>query len=330
MNFLYFIAAHKNPDQVRRLASLVAESGSHRHVVVHYDAKSPAPNLSDIPRTIQFPKRSAIAWGDYSQISMFLDVAQWSLENVDFDWLIFLSGQDYPIRRLNDIEDGILASGVDVMLNAHPFNAHPAWRPQEGFDRYMFHYYDVPLLPYSYRYQKVVNGFQRLGKVVNHINPLIRFRWMPYGLRSKVGIRHFGVFKKTFTCHAGSQWGNFSRHGLEQLMAFTAEKPEVARHFARTLIPDESMFPTIFAHLARARKIHMLDDTRRYIHWHDETRDASPQVIVTHDFESILRSGKDFARKFDVQVDAAILDRIDAEIHGVDTHRPSPPESGHA
>lgn len=56
-----------------------------------------------------------------------------------------------------------------------------------------------------------------------------------------------------------------------------------------------------------------MNDDLRFINWKDVDA-GSPAVLVKNDFESLASSSKLFARKFDMNIDAEILDMIDREV----------------
>jgi hypothetical protein len=72
------------------------------------------------------------------------------------------------------------------------------------------------------------------------------------------------------------------------------------------LIPDELFFQTIVLHSPFADTV--VNDNLRYIDW---SRRPAPAILHAQDFPSLIGSGKLFARKFDANVDARILDMLD-------------------
>ncbi len=318
MKTLYLIASHTNPGQVERLARLLARGGGERDVLIHHDAKSrDIPDIAGIGNTFLYPSPVAVHWGDFSQVRLFLDVCLWALEHHAFDWLVFLSGQDYPIRKIEEIEADLSRMQEDACLTAYPIARHPIWRAREGFDRYMFRYYSLPDFPYSYRFPGLVAWLQNLANRANALNPVFRYRWMPQGLPGRIGIRVPTPFSRETACYAGPQWGNFSRASLEYVRDFVRGHPAFLAHYARTLNPDESCVLSILHSAADAGRLRIRHDNRRYVHWENEKIDPSPKVILASDYDRVMASGMDFARKFDTRVDSAVLDRIDREVHGL-------------
>jgi hypothetical protein len=54
----------------------------------------------------------------------------------------------------------------------------------------------------------------------------------------------------------------------------------------------------------------MVNDNLRYIRW-KHIKSSHPEILKTADLAELMRSGALFARKFDTDVDAGILDQID-------------------
>ena len=59
---------------------------------------------------------SPIIWGDIELETVRERVFRWTLENLDFDWLIMLSEQDYPIAPLRNPENRLATSDADSIV----------------------------------------------------------------------------------------------------------------------------------------------------------------------------------------------------------------------
>ena len=79
------------------------------------------------------------------------------------------------------------------------------------------------------------------------------------------------------------------------------------RFFERVLIPDELFFQTLIMNSPLRETV--VNDNLRFLDW---SREPAPAVLGVHDLDRMIESGKLFARKFDVTVDADVLDRLDA------------------
>jgi hypothetical protein len=110
----YVITAHKNAGQLRRL--LAAIDSAHHTYVLHVDRRAPAPVhaaaydfASRHPRAAVMAPRN-IGWGAWSLCRIQIDLMASAL-NVSDDWqyLINLSGQDFPLRTQEEIAAALAA-----------------------------------------------------------------------------------------------------------------------------------------------------------------------------------------------------------------------------
>ncbi len=105
-----------------------------------------------------------------------------------------------------------------------------------------------------------------------------------------------------------SQWC-LTRACVDHVRRFVEANPSFVRFFRHVDIPDEIFFHTILMNSELAGTI--VNDDLRYVDW---TRQPLPAVLGVGDLPHLAASTKLFARKFDVRVDADVLDRIDAEL----------------
>lgn len=104
MKLCILINAHKNLDQINGLI----ESLVHKNVIifVHIDKKSTI-NIYDInKKAIILKNRTNIKWGRFSQVQSTLTSMNEILNCGEcFDYLAFISGQDYPIIHCSEMLD---------------------------------------------------------------------------------------------------------------------------------------------------------------------------------------------------------------------------------
>ena len=133
--------------------------------------------------------------------------------------------------------------------------------------------------------------------------------------------RHFTPFSEAFRCYFGSQWFCANGKAAEYLLRFHRENRGLADHYRRqeryrVICPDESYIQTI---LANDPGLKVANDPLRYIDW--VAGEPHPRTLGCADLPAIARSTAHFARKFDVAVDGAVLDRLDEIFPG---HRTAP------
>ena len=221
-----------------------------------------------------------VTWGDMSQQTMVLRSLSWLADHAQFDWLVLLSGQDYPLRPLRVIEQELDAATVEAFIHTVPVRATDG---DEFALRYLHHWRRGPAV---------------LGRL-----PGVRVREMPSGTWVGVPARDT-PFGDGFACHRGADWFTLSRRAVEHVLRFVARRPDVLRHYARTLIPTESLVHTILAN----SELTLSGNNRRFSVW--EPGAPSPRTLTAADLPAAYASGFDVARKFD---DPAVLDAIDRE-----------------
>ena len=115
---VYFLQTHTQPAQVARLVRLIAEGSPDAVVLISHDA---AGRRSTWPGS----KRSGTStccssqggYGDFSHLDRYLAAVDWLDENgIEYDWLENLTGQDYPLRPIAEIEETLAATASDGFL----------------------------------------------------------------------------------------------------------------------------------------------------------------------------------------------------------------------
>jgi hypothetical protein len=90
------------------------------------------------------------------------------------------------------------------------------------------------------------------------------------------------------------------------------ERPDVLRFFRTVDVPDEILFQSIL--LSSPLRESVVNDDLRHIVW--KAGISHPELLTTDDLPELERSGDFFARKFDLAVDAGVLDEIDRRLLG--------------
>lgn len=273
MKTAIIIQAHKNPRQVARLC------GALRHpdfdLFLNLDAKS---DLETFRREIQdvtwIEKRIPIYWGGFSQVRATLNALEQVLDAPQkYDFVMLASGQDYPI---------VLMSEIARQLNQNPGRQFMNYRKIED---------DNPVRKWFQRHHVELRSTQRS----NRINHLIRKCLPP--LRN---LPFAAVYK-------GSQWWTLSVECARYVVERARNDQRIMRIFNRTHCSDESFFHTLIFDSEFAQTV--VPSNRRYIKWVD--RRPHPEILTVDDYDSIVATDNWIARKFDMNVDARILDLLD-------------------
>jgi hypothetical protein len=298
----YLVVSHTLPRQVLRLMSVLRRASPRALLLSHHDDRTSQLDRAalDALDVVRIEPPSPVAWGEFAQLAMILRCLRFAVAQADFDWLVLLSGQDYPVRPVAEIERSLALADVDAFAETRACERPPlAAIPDEFAARYFFRW-----RPLSRR------APTRLVRAAGLRGRLVRLRAMPTG--TWVGVRALrSPFGSAFGCYRGGDWLTLSRAAVEAVQRFAADRPDVVGYYAHTLHPNESFIQTVLANDASLR---LSGDTRRINVW-DRPHMSGPRVLTMDDLERVLGSGADFARKFDETVDRAVLDELDRRVH---------------
>jgi core-2/I-Branching enzyme len=320
---VYVVLSHINPPQVARLIRVLRTGSSTSEIVLHHDESSTHfdPSLLDGIGNVHLLAHRPIAWGMFSSVETVLRAMRWSLEHTGFDWLVLLSGQDYPIRPLSEIEQFLAITEYDGFLRGFPLQSRPE-TAGEDLQRYLYRYYRVPTPPGLLRKaaQSRVGGHgASVARRLRDSQPLVSIKGGPSGIY--FGVRRFRVpFTDDFRWYRGSAWCTLSSESVRVIDRFAANHPRLMRYFRRMMAADESFVPTV---LLNEPGLHLCLDHQRFVRFKGGRQPAwsaayAPSVTLTlEDADDILSSGKHFARKFDTSLDGRILDLIDERVHAI-------------
>jgi hypothetical protein len=293
----YVVVSHTNPEQVLRLVSVLKE-GPGAEVLVRHDPRREPFDESALGRLGAHALHDDIdfEWGGWTQLLMLLAAVESAAERVDPDWLLVLSGQDYPLRPMAAIEDALAAERHDALLGQaweldHGRRPEP---PQEEF-----------FLRCAYRHYTVPSGTPHLPRRVREVAYLREF---PAPLRPQLGLRRKRLpFDAGFRCFVSADWLTLNRNALETVLRAARERRGLMRYYRRAAIPSESFFATV---LLNDDSLRVARENRRFV-WFESPDAPHPKTLTSADLDRVLASGCDFARKFDMDADPDALDALD-------------------
>ena len=317
MKVLYLIQTHKNPEQIYRLVQIIRKSSLESHIVVIHDFSSCdldiAP-LQNLPEVEVLRLNGKGGRGDFSMIQGYLDSLDWLFShNLDFDWLINITGQDYPTQPLSKIEKFLAETKYDGFLEyfeALSNSKSNPWGVKEGGDRYLYKYWRsgvrIPLFDYGHTLPgRILN---RLGAIFNNAQPFIRICWAFDGLM--IGLPANYPFDKKFICYGGSYFHTISRKCVQFLYDFTKENSNIVEYYKQTCVPVESFVQTV---LLNSKLFNLCNDPKRYFDFYN-SQNGSPRVLTVEDYPKLVHEDIHFARKFELEQDSTILDMLDIRI----------------
>lgn len=228
----YILPVHREPAQVARLIRRLATPDA--CFVVHVDRRADpsvyvgiAAETSDLPVEFVVPHRCY--WGGFGVVRAALKgIHHLVSEDVDFDYAVLLSGQDYPLCPAEAIEGFFMRAGGSSYMDAFPLPRPDGWGSRGGMDR--------------------IEDWHLIRRRALHLRPP-RARTLPAGLLP------FG---------GGRGW-SFARPVAEYVDRFAQDNPHVSRFFEHVLHPSEVFFQAVVMSSALADTV--VPDSLHYIRW---------------------------------------------------------------
>jgi len=279
MKIAHLIIAHKGPQQLARLLDALAHADVHCYV--HLDQKTaaaPFEFLRHRPRVSFTQARNAVTWGGYSQTQTTVDCLREILvQTPAYEFINVLSAQDYPLRPAAEVQAFLAGRRGESFLATEPPDG-PWWQAnRRRVSRYHFTEFSFP-------------GRYLVQQTLNAVLPA---RELPLD-----GPLHGGP--------TGS-WYTLSREAAAYVVRFLDKNTRLRRFARLTWGSDEFLVPSVLLNSPLAATV--TNDNLRYIDW--RAGGANPKVLTQDDLPALQASGKFWARKFDLSVDAAVLDALD-------------------
>jgi hypothetical protein len=279
MKIAHVILAHKNPAQLERLIGALEHPAF--DLYIHLDRKSDLSSFQHLQKkNVHFiTEREDVQWGGYSLVQAQLNGISAALKGGTYDYINVLSAQDFPIKPADFIVRFFEAHRGTEFISCITYSPESEWW-NEALPRVKKYNFQNFRFPGKYRMQFLVN---RLTK--ERVYPL--------------GHQLAGR----------SQWFSITSGAAAYMLNFLEQHPEVVRFFKFVWGADEFIFSTVLYNSPFREKI---KDHLFYIDWSE--RKPNPKLLGAGDFESLIQSDKLFARKFDLDVDPAIVEKIEQHI----------------
>lgn len=291
------VFAHHKPDQLVRLLSVL------RHpqvwVYLHLDRQAQvAPfeqafseaGVSDVVML----RRYAHKWGSPGIVDATVEGLRRGIED-GCGYFLLISGQDFPLIPASQIVDFAERAGSRSYVESFPLPT-PVWR-LGGRDRTDFYSYTI---------------LGRRATCIPRGEDASILNWKGQILNQLLRVRSAFKPRRSFPAYArpygGSNWLNLSRAAVEYVLRFMDEHPDYRCYHEHTLIPSEVFFHSIVAVPDFADLYEVADDDLRFTIWPENS--SHPRTLKVDDLPAMEGSGKLFARKFDEEVDRAVLERL--------------------
>lgn len=280
MKEVFLIHAHKDLDQLNGLVEQLHDDEF--LIYVHLDRKWDVDPARVHPAARVVAPRLDVRWAHFSQVEATLNSLRQIVREVpEFDKVIFLSAQDFPLLPNARLKQELAALADRELLDVVPL------REGEGG------------WPANFRYEYFyTDGGDRLARLAcGTANRLLRLAGATRKLPG--GMEPWG----------GSSWWALSRGCIVELLARVEREPRLSRFFRTVQCPDEIFFQTLIMNSPRRERV--LGRNFRHIQWPEQGA-PNPKVLDEHDFDRIAAARAHFCRKLDSQASERLLARLRA------------------
>jgi hypothetical protein len=317
-NVIYFLQTHTRPAQVARLVKVITESNPDAFVLISHDVGGQPLDVAGLQAlgNVHVLLHQG-NYGDFSHLDRYFAAVDWLEQNgIEYNWLENLSGQDYPLRPIPEIEaelgstsfDGFLLYSAVFPERVPPHADHGAvgYRLTPPFDAAM---------RYDYRHWRVGKATELKCRLMyplmalNLVQPWIRVS-SSYAV---VGVRRrHSVFGPDFHCYGGSFFCTLRAECVRYLREYARANPRVVDFFRATMAPEETFFHSVLVNSGRFK---LTTDYKRYIDW-TGGKYTHPKTLGVKDAPALLASDAHWARKLDLTKEPKLFDLLDQRILG--------------
>lgn len=285
MNKAYIVLLHKDPEQAYKLLQRLDDNKA--MFFVHIDIKkkkSDFKQLYQFGEKVQFIKRENGKWGGFGIVQATIN----GLEAIkksgkNFDQIHLISGQDYPIKSNQFIDEFFRNSQKKIFMKTLGALPLKEWW-LGGLVRINEYYFGMK------DYQIFLS---RIPRFLSRYFSFLRKK-IPYDL----------------TIYGGSQWWTIDMYAMNFILEYVETHPKIISFFRFSKLPDEMFFQTILLNSGDQNILNSIEnDSKRYIVIPGGQN--HPIVWTKKDLNTLLSSDALYSRKFDPKVDSEIFDLLD-------------------
>lgn len=281
MRVAFLMQCHKNPEQINLL--LDALNHPMADVFVHVDKKSQEikDKITQREGVYILPEQQCVdvQWAQYSQVEATLQLLSAAVNRGGYSHYFLISGQDFPLMSIEEIVK---------FLNEHKNENFIDCSSIKKFEKRN----DI-------FFPRMVVGRRKWQKVLKNV--------LVYGTGG--WSRTFSVIKRAapgnVQYYFGSSWWCLNDAMVQWIYNFLDEHPEYIKLFKHSLCPDECFFQTLVMDSPFASSV---KPYLHYIKW--EKGKSSPKTLTESDYQEMVNSSKLMARKFDIDVDKEIINKL--------------------
>lgn len=281
LRIAYLILVHKNPDQLDRLLNRLAypDTVFYIHVDAKADLNAFQAAVKPLPagEIVWLTKRTAVSWGNFSLSAAYLAGFDAILQtDSEPDFIITLSGQDYPIATnealrnwLNEHRDQTILDHLEIT------DEYPDIR--DRVERYF-----LSTVPHRTIVYPFINPEKLKKRVFNTVLQLSHLFKLP----RQMPMEHQLYF--------GTNWFQLKTLTARYLIDFCQANPDYVKFFRTTYVPEEILFQTILMNAPEPIRQTIYNQRLTFMQW-DRPPGSYVIPISAGELPSMISSGKFFA-----------------------------------
>ncbi|MEZ0164124.1 hypothetical protein AB2L27_04995 [Kineococcus sp. LSe6-4] len=297
----YLVSSYRSGDQLDRLLTTLRRNDPDAEIVLlHNGFENPLdPAVVTAVGGHLHLVTAPVVWGDASLEHERHRVLRWVLAELDVDWVLTLSEQDYPVAPAAALRARLRDTAADAVVDAQPVaQTRDPLTARDVRRRYGFRYATLPSWPGGRRSPRPVRrAAELLALAVERSQPFVRLYLMPTGtgLPPKVGRRASPPVAGVEVWW-GSAWFALSRRALQVFLdrLQTPEGQALLGFFDRTVIPTEAFVHTLLA----AEPGLVVERAALHEIRFSDPASGRPDEFGRGDLEHLLGCGRFLARKF--------------------------------
>lgn len=291
---VYFILAHKKPEQLRELISLLQDGKS--CFFLHIDKKANLNTYAEINQMEYchfIKKRVKCNWGDYSLVQATLEgmkeIKEFmnnNLPNLNYH-CILISGEDLPLQSNEKIHNFLEVQQEKSFINHWKLPYDKWWNGG------VFRFESL----YVFDYKKHSNINRWLNKIIRKL----KFHFV-------LPINRIKKQYPDLEICGGSQWMILSKKLMKFVIETSDENPQFSKFFKYVLAPDELYFPTLIYHFQKEGSF-IIENTVTHLAIFEGV-DANPNYLSVEEIKNNKTEKTLFARKFDKNINKDSIEYI--------------------
>lgn len=280
---VYLILAHKNPNQLKDLISLLQDELS--IFFIHIDKKVDVNSFKEVifnTNCFFVKNREKCKWGDFSLVkatlNSFEEICKYMQKKFPLDsyHCIMLSGEDLPLKTNEEIT-------LFLQNCEHTSYIHHWELPYDKWWKGGFFRFESLYLLSFVKYQRINNWVNRLIKKLN--------------LDFLLPINKIKKAYPNFKFYGSTQWIILSKDIIFDILQISKTNKKFISCFKYTLAPDELYFSSLIYNFELDRKFKIENVPTHLVKF--EGTNPNPQYLTVDEIKTNVKRSILFARKFD-------------------------------